>query len=154
MIGVALNLLGLVKKHWKIFAVGGVLLGAFWGGWEVNGWRLESSYAEEMAERDRIAREAAQEAMDRMRAVYEERLGIANGLATSISAKIAEIRAENDALSARIEASSGLVKPSDVTCIDNTTGIAHEEQPNPFGDDFVRLWNDAGGVRDIETRRD
>lgn len=139
---------GLLKTYWKPLAVVAILCSAFFTGWKVNGWRLETHYEAERNERARIVQKATQEALDNLRADYEKQLLEANGLATSLSAEIAAIRQTNEALSAEIDSSTTLVKSSDITCTDNETGLVQNETQNPFSDDFVRLWNDAGRVRD------
>lgn len=147
MPAILLNLLPLLKSNWKLIAVVLILLGAFGTGWKVNGWRLETRYAEEASAREEAVREELTRRIEQMRATFNQQVTVIERQRDALNAKLAEISAANDALSAEIE-STPLVKPTtDVTCIDNETGIAHEQPPNPFSGDFVRLWNSAGRVR-------
>lgn len=143
-----LNLLPILKKNWKIIAVIAVVVATFGAGWKANGWRLESKYEGEEAKRQAAITAEIQRLEAELRREYVLQLEKVEEINDALSAEITHIRITNDALSAEINATTTLVKSTaDVTCIDNETGIAHEAQPNPFSDDFVRLWNAAGGMR-------
>ena len=135
-----LGLLPLLRRNWRIFALIGLLGCVFASGWKVNGWRLENHYTEQIAERERIMREAAADANAALKQIYEARAEASQKAARQLERDLQHLRAQNADLVIEIEGAR-LVKPSNVTCTDNDTGEIHEIQPNPFSDNFVDLWN-------------
>jgi hypothetical protein len=141
-----LNLLPLVKQFKTPLLYALLAAVVFGAGWKVNGWRLESRYESEAADRAREVATAVSEAVEASRQEYLIDLQQVIDINDALHTDLAEIRSANDALSAEIETAP--LVTSSVTCTDNETGEVLEEQPNPFTDDFVRLWNDAGRLHD------
>ena len=138
-----LNLLPMLKKHWKPVAVAVVLLAAFVAGWRINGDRWEAKVATERAERQTAVTEAVLAREVELRKAWNADLRVATAVAVALESDLAEIRVRNSALSAEIDTRS-LVKPTVISC--DTTG--ETVNANPFSDDFVDLWNAAGRLRD------
>lgn len=41
--------LGLILGNWKLIAIGALLLGIFWAGWETHSWKTDAALAKEQA---------------------------------------------------------------------------------------------------------
>lgn len=140
-----LSLLPALRKHWKLLAGAAAILAVFFAGWYVNGVRWENRMMDAREKRTQAVLDAVQEARDEMVDRFKLQVALRDRHADVLTADLAAIREENTALAAEIE-SAGLIKPELITC--DITGDKIDEPPNPFSDNFVDLWNDAGRVRD------
>lgn len=144
-------MLGLLGANWKLIAGAVAIAAVFGAGWTVNGWRYEAEYREaELAIFDEIAERRAD-----LLAEFEDLRG-ADELARSLMATdLATLRARNDDMQDQLEAVS-LAKTEPEVVIQWRDRVVSEEDDeicgkpllaNPFGAEFVRLFNESADQR-------
>ena len=136
-----LKYLPLVRKHWKLITCGVALVACFFAGWNVNGTRWESRMLTERAERQQVVLDAVMQREVELREAFTAQQAASDEVARTLDATIATLQADYTELTTRAN-TEPLVK---TVTVETCTG---EPNANPFTDNFVDLWNDAGGMRD------
>lgn len=134
--------LGFVRRFWKPLGVVLILGAAFVGGWKVNGWRLEEAYAAERLAAVQAAREEFERLQAEQRAAYEAQLAERDRVAEALSVSLVAVRTRASELRSEVD-EARLSKPAPTEGTDSEVSC----DSNPFGSNFVRLWNDAGRLR-------
>jgi hypothetical protein len=131
-----LSILWVFLRKLNLRVVGIMALAAciFAAGWTVNGWRYRAAMEAERAE---IAENYAKQHEQFMRK-YREQISRDQAAAEALSADLKRIRHDRRLLEEQLR-DAAVVKPDDQICNDEGTA-------NPFGPDFVRLWNAAAGT--------
>ena len=140
-----LNLLPMLKKHWKVSAVVALVIVVFFAGWKVNGDRWEAKVAKERADRAEAVALAVAEREAELHARFKEQQLVTQNIALALQQELDRVNIEFAQTNAALD-TARLVKPVETTCttVNETGVVTHETQPNPFSDDFVNLWNDPG----------
>jgi Tfp pilus assembly protein PilO len=125
-----LTLLGLLRRlNLKTVGIAAVVVCIFVAGWTANGWRYRAKIEAERAE---IAKNYAKQ-KELFLQQYRDQQTRDQAAAEALSADLERIRTQRKELEARLRGAA-VVKPHDEICKDGGSG-------NPFGPDFVRLWN-------------
>ena len=143
--------MGFLTGNWKMIAAGFAVVAIFTAGWKVNGWRYEAEYREaELAIFDEIAERRAV-----LLAEFED-LRQGDDLARAIMATdLAAQRARADQLASELESAS-LVKTETEIVVQWRDRVVTEDADeicgkpvlaNPFGAEFVRLFNESADQR-------
>lgn len=125
----------MLLKYWKFAAYGAVIAALFTAGWQTNGWRLESAWEHEKAERAKAVAEAVIERNNHWRAVQAAQRAKTKFISDALTATLDSIRIRNEEMSTRLSTAS-LIKPEVITLCE----INDNEIVNPIGNDFVALW--------------
>ena len=124
----------------------GAALVAGMAGWTVNGWRLDSKYESERADRQAAVATALATQQRKMVEKMKAQRRAFDAINSTLAQNIDTVHARNSALRAEID-TQPLTKT--VTC--DVTGDDTNDQmelQNPFSERFVDIWNRAGdGVR-------
>lgn len=143
LIGLIPKLLPFLKSKGSMI-IGAALLAGI-AGWTVNGWRLDSKYESERADRAAAVATAMKEQRMLMVANMKAQRRAFDAINSTLAQNIDTAHAVNTALRAEID-TQPLTKT--VTC--DVTGNPNDqmELQNPFSERFVDIWNRAGdGVR-------
>jgi hypothetical protein len=136
-------------KMIAVISVGALAIGTT-GGWKMNGWRLEAKYAKTQAavisQYEERQKELNSKFAEQMKKDATARMALSQGLADSRSkaARLLE-KLENQQISQTNPTIEKVLIPGDCNAGQPEVVLA-----NPFGDDFVKLWNDS--TSDIVTR--
>jgi len=133
----------LLKKYWKYGALAIVLFGAFTIGkrWEAAKYEKERAEMATAVSKAIIAREQA------IRAEHQAQLLVDADARESLATDLATLRTRERDLLTMVDELS-LVKPITNVVVEGCEENEAGEQvvlANPFSDDFVELWNEAGG---------
>jgi len=130
-----LTLLALLRKvNLRVVGIVAVLVFIFGAGWTVNGWRYRAKMEHERAE---IAKNYAKQ-HELFMQKYRDQQARDQAAAEALSSDLERIRTQRTELEAALRGAA-VVKPHDEICKDGGSG-------NPFGPDFVRLWNGTGAA--------
>ena len=79
-----LNLLPMLKKHWKVSAVVALVIVVFFAGWKVNGDRWEAKVAKERADRAEAVALAVAEREAELHARFKEQQLVTQNIALAV----------------------------------------------------------------------
>ena len=133
-------------SNWKLIAGAGLAIGAFLLGWNINGNRWESKWNAAVAARAA----AVEDERIRLRQEFEEQRREDDAAREGLARTLADLRQRNVRLQNDLTSAQLVREPDPQVVVEWRERVIREEidcsvpiLANPFGADFVRLYNDS-----------